>query len=215
MRARVFALPMLVVLVCAHARPSRAVDNLAAQERLGARIGYVETYDGVYEYYGPGWDVTLYFNERIYSRLFLDLHIGAIYLGDLLDPELDDFITGYTNVESEMRMFYFSLGVAYGFPLGNGPYTLTTSLAAGVYSVSVAFVADFVSDDLSDQYFGGNGSVGLMWRVGTSYALEANCTLHYFASNAAYNDLLWVFTAGTAEDPLLLGVSLGLAVDLR
>ncbi|HXV15038.1 MAG TPA: hypothetical protein VEC56_12600 [Candidatus Krumholzibacteria bacterium] len=215
MRARVLALLVLVVLVGAHARPARALDDLAAQERLGARIGYVETYDGVYQYFGPGWDVLLYFNERIHSRLFLDLHVGAIYLGDILDPELDDFITRYTNVESEMRMFYFSLGLAYGFPLGKSPYTLTTSLAAGVYSVSVAFVSDFVSDDVSDSYFGGNGSIGLMRRLGTGWALEANCTLHYFDTSAGYSDLLWVFTATEAVDPVLFGVSLGLAVDLR
>ncbi|MCI0451880.1 MAG: hypothetical protein L0Z51_05735 [Candidatus Latescibacteria bacterium] len=215
MRARVVALLVLIVLGCAHARSARALDDLAAQERLGARIGYVETYDGVYQYYGPGWDVTLYFNERIYSRLFLDLHVGAIYLGDILDPELDDFITGYTNVESEMRMFYFSLGLAYGIPLGKSSYTLTTSLGVGVYSVSVAFVADFTSDDISDTYFGGNGSLGLMRRIGTGWALEANCTVHYFDTAAGYGDLLWVFTATEAVDPVLLGVSLGLAVDLR
>jgi hypothetical protein len=215
MRPRVVVLVLGLTLALALAQPCRAVDDLASQERLGGRIGYIETYDGLYEYYGPGWDVTLFFNERIYSRLFLELDVGAIYLGDIRDPELDDDITGYDNVESEMRMFYFSLGALYGFPLGSSSYTLTTGLAVGVYSTSVAFASEFVADDLSDQYFGGNASLGLVRRVGTSWAIEAACVVHYFDTGQSYDDLFWVFTNGAAEDPILLGVGFGVVIDLR
>ena len=215
MRVRVLGLFVLFAVVFAYTRPCSAVDDLAAQERLGARVGYVETYDGVYQYYGPGWDVTLYFNERIHSRLFFDLHVGAIYLGDILDPDLDDLITGYTDVRSEMRMFYFSVGLLYGIPLGSSGYTVTTALAVGIYSVSVAFASEFTADDISDTYFGGNGSLGIARRIGTNWMLEANCTLHTFDTTAGYSDLLWVFTKGTAVDPVLVGVSLGLVFDLR
>lgn len=215
MRACVLALLVWFLFAFTFARPCSAVDDLAAQERLGGRIGYVESYDGVYQYYGPGWDVTLYFNERIHQRLFFDLHVGAIYLGDILDPELDDLITGYTDVRSEMRMFYFSVGLLYGIPLGSSGYTVTTALAAGVYSVSVAFASDFTADDISDTYFGGNGSLGIARRIGTNWMLEANCTVHTFDSSTGYSDLLWVFTKGTATDPVLVGVSLGLVIDLR
>lgn len=215
MRPRVVVLVLGFTLALALAQPCRAVDDLASQERLGGRIGYVETYDGLYAYYGPGWDVTLFFNERIYSRLYLEVDVGAIYLGDLRDPELDDDITGYDDVESEMRMFYFSVGALYGIPLGSSSYTLTTGLAVGVYATSVAFAAEFVADDLSDQYFGGNASLGLVRRVGTSWAIEAACVVHYFDTGTAYDDLFWVFTNGSAEDPILLGIGLGLVVDLR
>lgn len=194
-------------------RPCRAIDDLAAQERLGGRIGYIETYDGLHQYYGPGWDVTLFFNERIHSRLFLEIDVGAIYLGDILDPEVDDALTGYDDLESEMRIFYFSVGAVYGFPLGN--YSLTTGLAAGVYGVSVAVKTDFVADDLSDQYFGGNASLGIARRIATSWTLEANCVVHYFDTNETPDDLFWWFTNFTAEDPVLLGLSLGVAIDLR
>lgn len=215
MSARALLLLAPTILTFATARPVRAVDDIAAQERLGARIGYAETFDGVNAYFGNGWDVTLLFNERLYSRLFLDVRVGALYLGDLLDPELDDFITRTPGIESEMRTFYFSVGLLYGFPLGRSSYTLTTSLAAGVYSVSMAFAADFVSDDLSDQYFGGNGGIGVVRRVGTSWSLEGNCTVHYFGTNARIDDLLWVFTNRAVEDPVMVGVSVGIVVDLR
>ena len=215
MRARAIVPVICCLLSLVVVRPTRAVDNLASQERLGGRIGYIETFDGVHAYYGDGWDVTLMFNERLFSRLFLDIHVGAIYLGDILDPELDDFITKTPNAESELRTFYFSVGLLYGIQLGQSGYTITTSAAAGVYSASIAFAAEFVADDFSDQYFGGNGSIGLVKRVGTSWALEANCTAHWFDTGAGYDDLLWVFTKTTAQDPLMLGVSFGVLIDLR
>jgi hypothetical protein len=198
---RVRAVTIAVLALLAHAQATRAADNLASSERLGARIGYVQTFDATDTYYGPGF--------------FLDLHVGAMYLGDILDPELDDDITNTPGIESEMRTFYFSVGVLYGIPLGRSPYTITTSLAAGIYSVSVALAADFVADDLSDQYFGGNAGLGLMWRIGTSWVLELNCTAHYFNTDPGYADLYWVFTAGEGEDPLMIDATLGLAVDLR
>jgi len=215
MRPRVVVLVLGFTLALAFVQPCRAVDDLASQERLGGRIGYIETNDGVYTYYGPGWDVTLFFNERIYSRLFLEIDVGAIYLGDVLDPELDDDITGYDDIESEMRMFYFSVGALYGFPLGSSGYTLATGLAVGVYSVSMAFKTEFVADDLSDQYFGGNASLGIVRRVGTSWSIEATGVVHYFDSGTTEDDLFWRFTNRTAEDPVLLGVALGVVIDLR
>ena len=114
-----------------------------------------------------------------------------------------------------MRIFYFSVGLLDGIPLGSSGYTVTTALAAGVYSVSVAFAAEFTADDISDTYFGGNASLGIARRIGTNWMLEANCTVHTFDTTAGYGDLLWVFTKGTAVDPVLVGVSLGLVLDLR
>lgn len=215
MRPRIVLLVLGLALTFARARPAGAADDLASNERLGARIGYIETFDGLQTYYGPGWDVTLFFNERIYSHLFLEVDVGAIYLGDIRDPELDDDITGYDNVASEMRMFYFSVGALYGFPLGSSGYTLTAGAGVGIYSVSVAFAGQFVADDISDQYFGGSGSLGLVRRVGTNWGLEANGTIHYFGTNQANDDLFWVFTAGAAEDPIMLGFALGVVIDLR
>lgn len=215
MHARSVALLVSGVLIAAFARPSGAVDNVAAEQRLGARVGYVETFEGLNDQYGPGWDVALFFNQHIWSRLFFDLHVGAIYLGEPLDPEIDDDITNIDNIETELRTFYFSAGAIYGIPLGSSAYTLTTSVAVGIYSASLAVATDFVSDDLSDQYFGGQAGLGLVWRIGTNWSLEASSTVYYFETNAQIDDLLWFFSDGTVEDPMMLGINLGVIVDLR
>ena len=214
MHARSVALLVSGVLIAALARPSAAVDSVAAEQRLGARVGYVETFEGLNDQYGPGWNITLLFQQRVWSHLFFELNVGAIYYGEPLDPELDDDITNIDNIETELRTFYFSGGAAYGIPLG-GSYTLTTSVAVGIYSASLAVQTDFVADDLSDQYFGGQAGLGLVWRVGTSWSLEASSTVYYFSTNAQIDDLLWFFSDGTIEDPMLLGINLGVIVDLR
>ena len=215
MRARSVPLLVIVVLLAVFARPSSAVDNVAGEQRLGARIGYVETFEGLNEQYGPGWDVTLLFNQHVWSRLFFDLHVGATYLGEPLDPELDDDITNIDNIETELRMFYFTVGAVYGIPLGSSGFTLTTALAAAIYSASLAVATDFTADDLSDQYFGGEAGLGLVWRVGTSWSLEATTTVNYFLTEAQPDDLLYFFSGGVIEDPMMLGVSVGVVVDLR
>jgi len=214
MHARSVALLVSGVLIAALARPSAAVDSVAAEQRLGARVGYVETFEGLNDQYGPGWNITLLFQQHIWSHLFFELNVGAIYYGEPLDPEIDDDITNIDNIETELRTFYFSGGVVYGIPLG-GSYTLTTSVAVGIYSASLAVQTDFVADDLSDQYFGGQAGLGLVWRVGTSWSLEASSTVYYFSTNAQIDDLLWFFSDGTIEDPMLLGINLGVIVDLR
>jgi hypothetical protein len=214
MRTRCVPLFVTGVLVAVWARPCFAMDDVAADQRLGARAGYVETFEGLNDQYGPGWNITLLFQQRVWSHLFFELNVGAIYYGEPLDPEIDDDITNIDNIETELRTFYFSGGAAYGIPLGGG-YTLTTSVAVGIYSASLAVQTDFVADDLSDQYFGGQAGLGLAWRVGTSWSLEASSTVYYFATDAQLDDLLWFFSDGTIEDPMLLGINVGVVVDLR
>ena len=66
-------------------QPAAAVDEAAGQERLGVRAGYAETSDGLYASYGSGWDLTLFFTEKLYSTILLDIRLGAIYLGEARD----------------------------------------------------------------------------------------------------------------------------------
>ncbi len=214
MRRRCVPLFVAGVLTAVLARPSFAVDNVAAEQRIGGRAGYIETFEGLKEQYGPGWNITLFFQQHVWSHLFFQINVGAIYYGEPLDPELDDDVTNIDNIESELRTFYFSGGATYGIPLG-GAYTLTTSFAVGIYAASLAVQTDFTADDLSDQYFGGEAGLGLVWRVGTSWSLEASSTVYYFSTKAQLDDLLWFFSDGVIEDPMLLGINVGVVIDLR
>lgn len=204
------AIALIVLLL---PRPAAAVDDTAGQERLGVRAGYAETFDGLYASYGNGWDLTLFFTEKLHSTILLDIRLGAIYLGDARDPDRDDQITFSPGIVSEMRFLYFSAGPLVGFKMGSS-YSAYISAGVGIYSVSMVFDSGISAFDYSDQHIGFNGGLGLSRRIAENWSVELNGTIHYFGVDERGNDLYYVFTDG-ADAPLVAGVALGVAVDLR
>jgi len=104
------------------------------QERLGARAALTGTYGDLNDYFGHGYDLTLFFTERLFSTLYLDVKIGATYFGDLLVPQLDDSLTRIIGINSEMRLAYLTLGPQYAYDFSE-THTLYFSLGAGIYTV--------------------------------------------------------------------------------
>jgi hypothetical protein len=202
-----------VLLLIAMLTPAAAMDDTAAKERVGIRFGFVAANDGLRDTFGDGWDATLFFTEKITTRLLLDIRLGAIYQGDMKTTELDDEITNIPDVVSEMRFLYFSVGPILSFPLG-GPNTAYASLGFGVYSVSLLFDTGVTAFDFSDQHLGLNGGLGISRRIATSWCVELNGTVHYFSVDTQSSDLYWTFTDG-ADNPLLVSVAMGVTLDLR
>ena len=201
------------LLVLPFARPAAAVDEAAGQERLGVRAGYILTSDGLHENFGDGWDLTLFFTEKLYSRILLDIRIGAVYLGDSRNAELDDEILMSPGIVSEMRLLYFSAGPLAGFRVGSS-WSGYASLGVGIYSVSLVFSSGVSAFDYSDQHVGFNGGVGLSRRISDNWSFEANGTVHYFGIDQNGTDLYYVFT-DRADAPLIVGIAVGLTVDIR
>lgn len=213
MNRRPVAAIVLACLVLVVPRVSSALDEVAAKERVGVRVGGVATFDGLDDAYGGGWSLTLFFTERITRPLLLDIRLGAIYLGDLAYEDLDDELTNSPGIQGSMRILYISIGPMYGKQLG-GNYTMYGSAAAGIYSVSMEFKGGLTAFDLSDQYFGVQGGLGLQRRISGNWCIEANGTVHYFPIDKTTSDLYYAFTDG-ADDPLLLDIAVGLTLDLR
>ncbi len=207
------ALLAVTLLAPLFARPAAAIDDAAGQERLGVRVGYIETSDGLHGTFGDGWDLTLFFTEQVYSKILLDIRIGAIYLGDALNPDLDDRVTNTPGIVSEMRVLSFSVGPMAGLSVG-ASYSAWISAGIGVYSVSMVFDSGLSVFDYSDQHVGFNGGVGLSRRISMNWSLEVSASLHYFSVDREPSDLYYVFTDG-ADSPLLAGLLLGATLDLR
>jgi opacity protein-like surface antigen len=211
MRRALYACLVAGLILPLLARTAGAVDDAAGQERLGVRFGYVLTFDDLHDSHGDGWDMTLHFTERIRPPLFLEIRIGAIYLGELKYTELDDEITATFEIVSSMRMFYFSAGPIMGFRLG-GATSIYGSAGVGVYSVSIALDSAFSAFNLSDQSLGFNGGLGIVRRLSDNWSLVANTSMHRFMVSS--NEIYDLFTDG-AGTPLMLSIAGGLVVDLR
>ncbi len=192
---------------------SHAFDELIGKERLGVRSGGLTTFDGLNDAYGGGWDLTLFFTEKLARHVLLDVRLGALYLGDLKLEHLDDEITHQAGIQGAMRILYISLGPMVGRSLGGG-YSVDLAAGAGIYSVSMVFENALTPFDLSDQELGFNGGVGFGRRISANWSIEANGTVHYFLISKDANNLYFAFTDG-ADAPVILDLTLGLTIDLR
>lgn len=213
MNGRFLAAIAFAGVLIAVPRISAAVDDIAAKERIGFRVGGVATSDGLNDAYGNGWSLTLFFTERIARPLLLDIRIGAIYLGDLAYEDLDDQLTNTPGIQGSMRLLYVSIGPMFGRSLG-GSYSMYGSAGIGIYSVSMVFEGGLTAFDLSDQYIGFSGGLGLVRRLSGSWSLEAAASAHYLPVDESIDDIYYAFTDG-ADAPMLLDFTVGLAVDLR
>jgi opacity protein-like surface antigen len=205
--------PLLAGILLAMPFVAHAVDQAAGKERIGVRAGGIATFDGLEDAYGGGWSLTLFFTEKVANRFFVDIHLGALYLGDLKFEELDDQLTRTPGIQGAMRILYFSVGPMVGVPLG-GAYALYGSAGVGVYSVSMQFDTGITAYDFSDQTIGFNGGLGLSRRISANWCIEANASAHYFLTDKDPTDLYYAFTGG-ADAPVLLDVALGATLDLR
>jgi hypothetical protein len=181
------------------------------RERLGARVSFVGTVGGLNENFGTGYDFTLYFTERLTRAWYLEVRIGATYMGDLLKPEIAEERTRIEGISSEMRFAYVTLGPQYTWATSE-TQTLYGTLGIGIYSVSMLYDTGVQAFKENNQNFGMNGGVGFLWRITTNWNIELNTTVQHLRTGTG--DLYYIFTGG-AQHPWLFAAGVGLAMDLR
>lgn len=183
------------------------------RERLGGRLGYVGTDGGLRDSYGGGYNATLHFTERAWGPLFVDIRIGAVYMGDLKRPVLAENFTFVPDIESAMRILFISAGPQYAAALA-GPWIVYGSIGLGIYSVSVLFDTGVQAADVSQQRLGGNASVGALLHIAGSWNLDLNFSVHHFRTRKRTDELFYIFTDGDSN-PFLFQVATGIVIDLR
>lgn len=195
--------------------PTRSYSQLPpVKERLGFRSGYIHTLDQLSDSFGGGGHLTLHFTERVINRLYFDLRIAAIYLGDTKKPEIAEALTNTEGILSEMRILYFSVGPQYTFDLAEY-WTAYASAGVGVYSVSILFDSGIQAFDTSDQHVGANFGGGVLWRFTDVLNLDLNFTAHHFWTEETVADLYYFFTDQGDSSPYLLQFATGISYDLR
>jgi opacity protein-like surface antigen len=181
------------------------------RERLGVRVSAVGTTGELNEHFGNGYDFTLYFTERLLRPLYLEVQIGATYMGDLLKPEIIEDLPLPPGIQSEMRFAYLTLGPQYNRPFSE-THTFYGSLGLGIYTVTMLFDTGVQAFDESDQVFGVNGGIGVLWRITDNWNLDATTKVTKMWTDD--DDIYHIFTDGH-KNPWTLGVGFGVAMDLR
>jgi hypothetical protein len=199
-------------VILANVSPVNAqVPGEPPRERLGARVSFAGTVGALNDHFGNGYDFTLYFTERLRRSWYLEVRIGATYMGDLNKPEIAAERTRIEGISSEMRFAYVSLGPQYTW-VTSETQTLYATLGLGIYSVSMLYDTGVQAFKENDQNFGMNGGVGFLWRISTNWNIELNTTVQHLRTGVG--DLYYVFTSG-GQNPWLFAVGLGVAMDLR
>jgi opacity protein-like surface antigen len=181
------------------------------RERLGARVSFTGTVGALNEHFGTGYDFTLYFTERLSRSWYLEVRIGATYMGDLNKPEIAEQRTRIEGISSEMRLAYLSLGPQYTW-VTSETQTLYGTLGIGIYSVSMLYDTGVQAFKENNQNFGMNGGVGFLWRITTNWNIELNTTVQHLRTDIG--DLYYIFTS-SGQNPWLFSVGFGVAMDLR
>ena len=191
------------------------------RERLGARISLTGTASDLNDNFGHGYDLTLYFTERIWGGLNLDIRIGSTYFGDLFPEDiartfaktLDVLFAEDDRISSEMRLAYLSIGPQYVWQINN-TQNLYGTLGVGIYSVSMVFDTGLQALDLSDQHFGASAGAGFLWRITDNWNIDVNATLQGVSTGNDASNLYYRFT-NQGRNPMVLNMGVGLAMDLR
>lgn len=213
---------LLAIVLLGAAQPA-AAQLEPARERLGVRLGYIGATDLTNERFGGGGNITLYFSERVVPSVYVNIKIGALYLGDGATPDEPLLLPGInTQRDSDLRFLFFSIGPEFVYTLG--ARTLAYAAAGGgVYSVSVINDGTLTATgDFSDQHLGWNASFGTLIHLTGTLRVDVNATIHNVRTSPDTTDLLYVITDTDPnfqsvrgdEDPWLYQISLGLTLDL-
>ena len=211
-----FLLPVITLLILGCTAGATRSQLPAPQERLGIRSGYLETTGALDEHFGDGSFMTIHFTEKIIEPLYLDIRIGAIYLGDLLKP---DVVITAVDVESEMRILFFTAGPQYTYSMSDRT-TLFGAIGMGIYSVSILEDSGLQAMNASNQHFGLNAGLGLLWRFSATWNVDVSFTTHKLWTPEdpgcwRASDCIYYAYTDEHTSPVLFQFGVGITMDLR
>lgn len=208
------ALLVLLVPTIVLAQPDTESEKDREKERIGLRAGYTETTSNLDQNFGGGLNLALHFIQRIKKPLYLDLSLGALYMGSTEDDDLTRAIFGTQFDSVAMRIITITLAPMLEIPL-RARTNLYLSAGGGIYTVSLLLDQDFSEFDLSNTNFGVNAGVGLMRGIFTNWFLDLNFQAHYFWTEDTLEpespDWFYLYSEGDSN-PLFWALTVGVAL---
>jgi hypothetical protein len=204
---RSFGLFPIAVLVLASAVVNAAAQPQSGREKLGLRLGYIETNGNIDTNFGDGSSITVHFTERIKPPLFIEISIGALYLG----KARVDSIQGHTEPvyigDANMRILFLSVAPTIEFSTTNSSI-IYVSGGIGLYSINVLLDRVFYGFDTSQEHFGASGTAGFYYAISDNWKLNFNFSTHFVWTSEKGTDMFYFYSEGDS-DPRFYEFSVG------
>lgn len=208
-----FFLVMFAALTAIAGPVTTSAQAEAGREKLGFRIGYVEARGNIDTNFGDGSVLAVHFTERIIPPLFIDISLGALYLGAANVDTI--WAQGYSSYigDADMRILFISLAPALEFPItGSSIFYVTGGI--GLYSISVLLDRVYFGFDTSQERFGANGSAGLYYSISDNWKVNFNFTTHLLWTSAKPTDMFYFYSEGES-DPRFYEFTVGATYSLN
>jgi opacity protein-like surface antigen len=182
------------------------------RERLGLRAGFVGTPSDLSNTFGNGFNLALHWIQHIKHPLFLDVTLGAFYMGR---TDRDDITQNFFNQSfdgTSLRIIRFTIAPLFEFNV-NEKTAAYLSVGGGVYIVSLLLDEAFYEFDSTDNHMGVNVGTGVTYRITTNWFLDFHAEMHKFWTSTASDDIFLVYSEGD-QDPLFFQVTAGLLLRL-
>ncbi|MFH1755123.1 MAG: hypothetical protein ABIA59_05415 [Candidatus Latescibacterota bacterium] len=209
-----FIVPMMIaVLLLAVDSATVLSQPKSGREKLGLRIGYVESRDNIDKIFGDGSSVTLHFTERIKVPLFIEISLGALYLGKANVDSVQALLSSAYIGDANMRLLYLSASPILEIPVMESS-TFYISGGFGLYSISVLLDRVFYGFDTSQQHLGALGSAGVYYTISDNWKLNSHFSAHYVWTTEEATDMFFFYSEGDS-DPLFYEFSVGASYSMN
>jgi hypothetical protein len=210
---RIFLVAILATLpVIANAQGS-APHSRVAREKLGLRLGYVKSGSDIEKTFGDGMVVAVHFTERVKPPLFIDITLGAFYLGDAANEDITRSLFGPGVSGTSMRIIHFLAAPTIEFPITRRLLGYV-SPGIGFYNASVLLDLGLIMSDISDSYFGASGTAGIYWGLSDRWNLDFNFTAHHIWTPEKQSDIFFLYSEGDS-DPAFFQFCVGVTGELN
>jgi hypothetical protein len=203
---------IIAFFVLASAAANAPAQTQSGREKLGLRIGYVGTSGNIGRNFGNGSSITVHFTERIKPPLFIDISIGALYLGKANVDSIQGYsVPGYSSSvyigDANMRVLYLTIAPTLEFSVTNSSIFYVSG-ALGLYSINVLLDRVFYGFDTSQEHFGANGTAGLYYAISDNWKLNFNFSTHFIWTSEKNSDMFYFYSEGES-DPRFYEFSVG------
>ncbi len=209
--------PLIAVLIAslylASISQQASPQPISGREKLGGRIAYTHSASDIKNTYGDGTALTLHFTERIKPPVFIDIAIGAIYLGGSAVDSIKKYIPHTDISDASMRILFLNIAPVFEFPVTEGAL-LYASAGIGLYSISVILERVFLGLETSQEHFGANIGLGLYYPLSDKWKLDFNFSAQRIWTDANLSDMFYFYSEGDSDPDFYL-FSVGVCIALN